>query len=89
MIALLALIFGLDKPELIYFGTGLAMAASAITIWEIGTRLNRAPDKKLIDPETNEEIVFKNKHTLFWVPMQWFAIPVSIIAILSISLHFF
>ncbi len=89
LVALIALIFGLDKPEFIFFGTGVAMALAAFTIWDVGNRLNRVPDKVLIDPETNEEVAFKRKHTLFWIPMQWFSIPAFMLAMLAISLHFF
>ncbi|PCI53195.1 MAG: hypothetical protein COB34_08570 [Methylophilaceae bacterium] len=65
-----------------------ALMLSAITLWFLGKKLNGAPGKILIDPETNEEVVFKNKHTFFWIPMEWFAIAMAITVIFLVSIHF-
>lgn len=66
----------------------VALILSAITLWFLGKKLNGAPGKVLIDPETNEEVVFKNKHTFFWIPMEWFAIVLAILAVAFISTNF-
>lgn len=60
----------------------LCALLSAAAIWFVGDRLNNAPGKILIDPETGEQVELKAKHSLFWIPMQWFAVPVAAIGIL-------
>jgi len=59
----------------------IALLMSAFVVWFAGKKLNSKPGKVLIDPETNEEVEIKNKHTLFWIPMEWFAIVIMIIAV--------
>lgn len=70
------------------YGIETALILSAISIWLLGKKLNGGPGKVLIDPETNEEVVFKSKHTLFWIPMEWFAIAIAIASIFLFSTHF-
>ena len=88
LVAVLGIVFGLQKPELIYLGTAFAMALSTFTIWSMGKKLNNSEGKVLIDPETNEKITIKNKHSLFWIPMQWFAIPALLLTLIAIGFHF-
>ncbi|MDP8100880.1 hypothetical protein [Phocoenobacter atlanticus] len=66
----------------------IAATLSAIAVWLIGSKLNGGKGKKLIDPETNETVILKKKHTLFWIPMQWFAIPLIGIAVITLASHF-
>lgn len=56
---------------------------SAIVTWFAGKKLNSKPGKVLIDPETQEKVELKNKHTLFWIPMEWIAILWVLMAIVS------
>lgn len=92
--AALAFVALIDKTECLYFSFGFALALSSATLWLLGKRLNRPSDKVLIDSETNEKavvkerVVKKNKHSLFWIPMHWFAVLVGILAILFTILHF-
>ena len=66
----------------------LALIMSAIAVWFVGKKLNSKQGKILIDPETNQPVELKNKHTLFWIPMEWFSIIIAVIAIFGISTHF-
>ena len=57
---------------------------SAIVTWFTGKKLNSKPGKVLIDSETQEKVELKNKHTLFWIPMEWIAILWVLMAIVSL-----
>ena len=46
----------------------------AVLIGGTGYWLNSKPGKTLIDPETDELIELKQRHNLFWVPMQYWSI---------------
>jgi len=67
-----------------YFGHGYAVAhgwqnaiawsVGAAIVWIGGTQLAKQPGKLLIDPATGGNVELKMKHTLFWIPMQYWAI---------------
>lgn len=76
------IIFGKDFLSAQSYGLEAVVLVSAIAVWFIGTKLNNAPGKILLDPETNQEVVLKKKHTIFWVPMQWFALILGALALL-------
>jgi hypothetical protein len=52
----------------------LLLLASAAAVWVAGRKLNSTPVKKLIDPETGEVVGIKSVHSMFWIPMQWYAV---------------
>ena len=52
----------------------LLLLASAAAVWVAGRKLNNAPVRHLIDSETGEIADIKPAHSLFWIPMQWFAV---------------
>jgi hypothetical protein len=64
--------------------------ASAVILWFWGRRLNSDPGRVLIDPKTGEQLLFRPRvHTLFWIPMQWWSIPVAILMlILGVAMMF-
>jgi hypothetical protein len=49
------------------FGAGL------VIVWFLGRWLNGRPLKILVDPESGERVVLKGRHSLFWIPMQYWA----------------
>lgn len=58
---------------------------SAPVVWFLGVRLNSKPPRKLIDPQTNQQVLLKKTHSLFWVPMQYWAIVVVILGLITIA----
>jgi hypothetical protein len=58
----------------------LLIALSAALVWLIGSKLNNRPGKELIDPETRQMVVLKPRHTIFWIPLQYFAIILAVLA---------
>lgn len=58
------------------------LMASALVVWWLGKRLANLPGRELIDPQTQEKVILKEKHTIFWIPLHYFAVVLAVIAIL-------
>lgn len=65
------------------FGVGLLLAS--IAIYCLGRYLNSRPGKVMIDKATGREFVLRQRHTLFFIPMQYWAI---ILALLGVAFFF-
>ena len=52
---------------------------SAAVVWWLGRKLNSAPTRELVDPKTGQRVLLRNDHSLFWIPMQWWAIPIVLL----------
>ena len=76
VILLLFSVLGIDKN--FKFSEEVTLLATAIIVWLVGRKLNSQPAKILIDPQTNQEVILKNKHTMFWIPMEYYAILFAI-----------
>ena len=50
-------------------GTAVGMAAASVAVWFLGRRLNQPRDG--FDPRTGEPVQFRNRHRLFFVPIQY------------------
>lgn len=85
---LLVLLSLFDKSNTFTYGNEMVLAISAIAVWLVGKKLNSAKGKVLIDPETNKEVLLKNKHTLFWIPMEWYGLVLGALALFVLSKHF-
>ena len=61
----------------------LSGVVAAAVIWFTGRRFNDpAKDRLVVDPATGEQIRLITRHTLFWIPMQWWAIPAVLLGLL-------
>lgn len=80
-IILLVILDMVDKTHKFQYGETVVLILSAIGTWFLGKKLNGAPGKVLIDPQTNQEVVLKDKHTLFWIPLEYFAFVWAVFAI--------
>lgn len=65
-----------------HFEIGLLLAA--VTNWFVGKKLNSVPGKILKDEQTGEVFEYKRNHTLFWLPMEWWSVGMTILAIVGI-----
>ncbi|WP_311969739.1 hypothetical protein [Pseudomonas baltica] len=63
------------------FGMGLGLLVGAALSAYIGHRLNNQAGNSYIDKDTGNEVVFRKKHTLFWVPMQYISVVWVVMAI--------
>lgn len=57
----------------------LTLLASAMAVFYFGKQLNSRPGKILIDPETQQTVELRKRHTLFWIPMQYWAFPLGVL----------
>ena len=58
----------------------MAVLISALIVGVTGYFLNRQPGKILIDPQTNQKVELKQRHTLFWIRMEYWAIVMLAVA---------
>ena len=61
-----------------FLGAVLAGAA----VWLLGRRLNGRPGRTMIDRQTGEEVELKNKHDLFFIPMEYWGPILVLLAVL-------
>ncbi len=61
-------LFGLDDKRALLFGSILA----APFIWIIGRNLNKPEER--FDRKTQQKVIYKNNHSMFGVPVQYWAI---------------
>ena len=54
----------------------LAILIAAPAVAALGYYLNHRPGKIVIDPETNQKIELRRRHTLFWIPMEYWSVLV-------------
>ena len=74
------LLTALGRPDLAFlaFSAGLFVAAAAN--WLVGRRLNGQAGRELVDPATQERVVLRRRHRLFWIDMQYWSVPVALAA---------
>ena len=61
---------------------GLCIVVAGAFTWSIGRALNRAPGRLLVDKKTGQEILLRRRHSLYWVPMQWWSFPLAALGII-------
>ncbi len=67
----------LGAPEdQVNLGTTLGLLLAAAGIWLLGRRLN--DPRPGFHPDTGERVVYRNRHRLWFVPMQYWAAIVAV-----------
>jgi hypothetical protein len=57
---------------------GASLIPAGILTWFVGKRMNRGGDRTLLDPATGEQVVLRNRHSLFFIPVEWWG-PIMIV----------
>jgi hypothetical protein len=52
---------------------GLCEVLAAVAVWFTGVLLNGQTDPVLVDANTGKQVRLRRRHTLFWIPMQYWA----------------
>lgn len=63
---------GADAERVV--ASAIALLLSAPAIWFSGKALE-GPGRVVIDKETGEEMILRPRHTLFFIPMKYWAFP--------------
>ena len=73
-----ALKIGIAGEEVL---TGLAMIPAGYAIWRLGKRWN-GPGRVLVDPATGEQVVLKQGHSMFFIPLEWWGPIFAVLGVL-------
>ena len=65
-------------------GSGLGLIISGVVTWLLGQRWNGEPERTLVDVETGEPVIFRRRHSLFFIPMQWWGLVVGVMGLASL-----
>ena len=63
---------------------GSALILAGVFSWLMGRKWNSAEGKVMIDKETGQEVLFKQKHSIFWIKMEYWGIIFGILGIVFI-----
>ena len=75
--------------ELFLKGFLINTGVSSYLLWIIGKRLNRNNLRRLIDPETNEEVILKSNHSLFFIKIRYWGLLLGIFTVFGSILWVF
>lgn len=59
----------------------LAVWLAAAAVWLVALTFGKTTQKVLLDPQTGQQVVFKNSHTLFFIPAKGWAVLMTIFAL--------
>ena len=62
----------------IYF---IGLTLSAVPVWFLGKHLNRDKDEVYVNERTGKRVKMGYRHTLFFIPLQYYAIVYPILGI--------
>lgn len=79
-------IFGTDYWKNNAWPLCLSLIISGVICWFLGKYLNNGPVKTVIDKETGEEIELRKTHSFFFIPLQYWGIIWSVVAIIAFIL---
>ncbi len=65
-------------------GVVLVWVVAAAFNWWLGTRLNNRPGRELVDSRTGQVVILRGRHTLFWIPMQYYSVLMVLLGALSV-----
>lgn len=76
------LISGVGLPQ--QSGLVLCWLVAAGVNWFVGTRPNGRSGWELIDAQTGQRIMLRRRHTLFWIPMQYYSVLLLLLGLLAV-----
>ena len=60
---------------------GLALLVSAGLVYLLAQNLAKRPSRVFIDKETGQEVTFSERHTMFWVPLRYWAVLYAVVGV--------
>lgn len=68
----------------------ISLLVSAAVCWPLGDYLRKRSDRVVIDKQTGREFVInQSRHTLFFIPMHWWAPILLVSALILFAIEFF
>ena len=64
--------------------SSFSILLGALALWFLGRKLNGGRGRTIVDEKTGEKMVLKPKHSLFFLKMEYWAIPVFLLFLLMI-----
>ncbi len=71
---------GIPTPTVVILVWAIAIGFN----WWLGTRLNNRPGRELLDPRTGQTMILRSRHTLFWIPMQYYSVLMVLLAAFAV-----
>ena len=66
---------------------GAALLLSAVAVYFIGYYLNHQPGRTVIDKATGRELVLRRVHSLFFIPMEYWAFALAAFGFVLLFVH--
>ena len=71
------------------YSASYALLITGVFSWFLGRRWNNHPGKIIIDKNTGEKINLKTKHSIFWIPMQYWGVLFTLMGLWILYLELF
>jgi len=82
-IALCSLLFNTVLKTIPLVGMSIGAFAAAAAIWFIGLKFNDpAKNRIMVDKATGQEFTISQNHSLFFIKMQYWAIPLALLGVI-------
>jgi hypothetical protein len=66
----------------------VSLFAAAVPCWFVGRHLKREVPRVLIDPRTGETVILRKSHTLFFIPVIWWAPLLAVFGVVVLGAEF-
>jgi len=63
------------------FVSAFSILIGALAVWFAGKKLNSTEARTLVDEKTGEKVLLKKEHSLFFIKMEYWAIPFAIFSL--------
>ena len=78
------LLIAASRPELAFLAFSGGLFAAAAVNWLVGRGLNNRPGRELLDPKTQQRVILRRVHRLFWIRMEYWSVPVALAALIPL-----
>ena len=66
----------------------VSLFVSAVACWFVGRFFQNGKAQVLIDPKTGKEVVLRKSHTLFFIPIIWWAPRLAVFGLIALGIEF-
>ena len=73
-----------NRPDLAFLAFSAGLFAAAAVNWLVGRRFNNRPGRELLDPQTQQRVILRRVHRLFWIRMEYWSVPVALAALVPL-----